>query len=320
VDEIKKMPEVKNIHVFATKAGIIKTKDEMQGILLKGIDTDFDKGFFDDKIKQGHFPVLNDSVKSHDILLSAKLAALLKIKLSDNVIVYFIEEQPRVRKFTVAGIYETGLEEFDNLFLFCDIKNIQKLNSWKQNQVGGFEVTVKDFNRLDDISKTIYHKTGFNFNNQNIKELYPQIFNWLSIQDVNVAIVLILMVLVSGINMISTLLIIILENTLTIGLLKSMGAANVSVRKIFLYIATYITGFGIIGGNILGISLCLLQQKFHFITLPQESYYMSYVPINFSWEGILLITAGTLVICVLMLLIPSMIVSRVNAARVLRYE
>ncbi len=310
---------VKNIHAFVTKAGIIKTDAELQGVVLKGIDSDFDPSFFDDKMTSGKFSFFTDSTKN-PIIISKKTALALNVKLNDALVIYFIEQPARVRKFVITGIYNTGLEEFDNLYAFCNMAIIQKLNNWTTNDVGGFELTVKNFNKLDEVSQHVYKISGFDFNTQTIKELYPEIFHWLELQNINVVIIIVLMLAVAGINMISTLLILILENTTTIGLLKSLGAQNISIRKIFLYLSVYIIGLGLIFGNAIGILLCVLQKSFHLVKLPVESYYVSYVPVNFSWQIILLVNTGALVSCMAMLIIPSMFISAISPIRTLRYE
>lgn len=320
IEELRTNPDIKNIHAYATKAGIIKTKDEIQGIILKGIDANFDPGFFYDKLKNGVLPTFNDSARSLDVLISANTAALLKLKVNDALVVYFIQQPSRVRKFKICGIYQTGLEEFDTRFAFCDLKNIVTLNDWKSDEAGGFEITLKDFNDLKKVNDLVYKKTGYEFNTQTIIDQYPQIFNWLALQDVNVIIILLLMVLVSGINMICTLLIIILENNTLIAVLKTLGATNHSIRKMFLYMSARIIGIGLLAGNLLGIGLCLLQKHSHFIKLPEESYYISYVPVKISVWDILLINAGTFSVCLLILIVPSYIISRMTIATSLRFD
>lgn len=316
---LKKDNRIKNIQAFASKAGIIKTKTDLLGVVLKGIDTTFDASFFADKMVQGSFKLFaNDS--AYPVIISQNIANKMKLKLGDNLVTYFIEQPPRIRKFTITGIYNTGLEEFDDLYAYCRLSVIQKLNNWSADEIGGYEITVKDLSKLEAVNDGIYDKTGFQFKNQTIKELYPEIFHWLELQDVNVVIIILLMVLVAGINMISTLLILILENTTTIGLLKALGSRNSSIRKIFLYLSGGIMAWGLLIGNVIGIALCLLQKQFHFITLPQESYYVSYVPINFSWSTIFLINAGTMVACLAIIIIPSMIISRIDPVKSLRYE
>ncbi|MBK7855520.1 MAG: ABC transporter permease [Bacteroidetes bacterium] len=320
IEELRTIPSIKSIQAYATKAGIIKTKDEIQGIILKGIDKNYDPDFFSDKLIAGALPDLNDTARSLDVLISNKTASLLKLKTGDAMVVYFIQQPTRVRKFKICGIYQTGLEEFDSRFAFCDLKNIVAVNDWKTDEVGGFEITLKNFDDLAMVNEQVYKKTGYEFNTQTIVEQYPQIFNWLALQDINVIIILFLMVLVSGINMISTLLIIILENNTLIAIMKTLGASNKSIRKIFLYLSAWIIGIGLLTGNVLGIGLCLFQKYFHFVKLPEESYYISYVPVQLSLPDVLLINLGTFIVCLLILIIPSYIISRMVIAKSLRFD
>jgi lipoprotein-releasing system permease protein len=319
-EKIKSDPDVKNIQVYATKAGIIKTKEEIHGILLKGIGPDFDGSFFRDKLKEGTFFSVSDSGRSDKVLISSKVSKLLNLKLNDNLFVYFIQKPPRIKKFVISGIYETGLDEFDNIYVFCDIANIRQLNDWTNEQVGGFEVMLKDFNNLDKTGQRIYNMTGFKFKTETIKELYPQIFNWLDLLNINVIIIIVLMIIIAGINMISTLLIIILENTPVIGILKAMGAEDISIRKIFLYVSVYIITIGLIIGNIFAFALCFLQWKYGIITLPQESYYVSVAPVDFSFMKIIILNIGTIILCSLMLIIPSMYVSKIQPIKAIRFD
>lgn len=320
VSQLKSDPEIQNIQVFATKAGIIKTKEDIHGVVLKGIGPDFDWNFFGDKIKEGTVFSVNDIGKSDKAIISTKIANLLNFKLKDDLVVYFIQQPARIRKFKIAGIYETGLDEFDNIYVFCDIAQIRQLNDWKNDQVGGFEVMVKNFKNLDEVGKKVYNATGYKFKTETIKELYPQIFNWLDLLNINVIIIIILMIAVAGINMISTLLIIILENVPMIGILKSMGAKDISIRRVFLYVSGYIIIIGLFLGNIFAVLVCFLQWKFGWITLPQESYYVSLVPVSFTWGNILLLNIGTIVLCLLMLIIPSMIVTKIQPVKAIRFD
>jgi len=311
---------IRHIQVYATKAGIIKTADQIQGIVLKGIGPDYDLTFFSNKIIAGHFPHLSDTGKTNDVLISKNLAALLKLRLNDDIRMYFISGTTTLgRKFHIAGIYETGLEEFDKVYVLCDIKHIQKLNNWQPDEVGGFEVILDNFNDLDKMGKYIYHKIGMTLDAKTIRDLYPQIFDWLDLQDINVLIILVLMVLVSGITMISTLLILILERTNMIGILKALGMPNGGIRRVFLINAAYIIGQGLFWGNLVGITLCIVQQKYGIITLPQESYYVSVVPVNLDGWNILLLNAGTVVVCIAMLLVPSYVTSRISPVRAIRF-
>jgi len=312
---------IRHIQVYANKAGIIKTKDQIQGVVLKGVGKDFDWSFFKDKIIAGTYFHVPDTGKTNEVLISKSLASLLKLNVNEDLRMYFISgSQTLGRKFHISGIFETGLEELDNMYVIGDIRHIQKLNSWSPEQVGGFEVLLDDFKDLDRMEKYIYRTIGFSLDAITIRQLYPQIFDWLDLQDINVLIILILMILVAGITMISTLLILILERTNMIGILKALGMRNRNIRKIFLYNAIYIIVTGLFWGNLAGVTLCLIQLKFGIITLPQESYYVSVVPVNLNILNIVLLNTGTLIVCLLMLLLPSYIVTRVSPVKAIRFD
>ena len=320
---IEKTEGIKSIQVFALKAGIIKTKDQIQGVVFKGIGSDFDWSFFEDKIEEGKKFSVSDTTKSNKVMISRQLASLLKLKLGDDLRTYFIienERQPRGRKFEISGIYKTGLEEFDMLYVIGDIGHIQKLNQWDKDQVGGFEIFIDDFDDLDIIQDIVYNTIPYDLNCNSIKDLHPEIFDWLELQDMNVIIILILMLLVASITMISTLLILILDRTYMIGVLKALGAKDSGIRKIFLYNAIYIIGRGLLWGNIFAITLCLLQYHFGIISLNQESYYVSVIPINLSILHIFYINLGTLIICTLILIIPSYIITKISPVKAIRFS
>jgi lipoprotein-releasing system permease protein len=268
----------------------------------------------------GHLIHLSDTGRTNDVMISKNLASLLKLRLNDDVRMYFISGTTTLgRKFHIAGIYETGLEEFDKVYVICDIKHIRKLNNWQPDEVGGFEVTLDNFKDLDKMGKYVYRKIGMTLDAKTIRDLYPQIFDWLDLQDINVIIILVLMVLVSGITMISTLLILILERTTMIGILKALGMPNSGIRRIFLINAAYIIGQGLIWGNLVGAALCIIQQKYGIIKLSQESYYVPVVPVNLDLWNILLLNAGTAVVCLAMLLVPSFVTSRISPLRAIRF-
>ncbi|MBP6979116.1 MAG: ABC transporter permease [Bacteroidales bacterium] len=321
LDQIRAIDGVRHVQSFAIKAGIIKTEDQMEGVVLKGVGSDFDWSFFSDRMEEGTVFQVSDTGKTDAIILSKNLASRLNLSVDQEIRMYFIIENTiRGRKFRISGIYETGLEDFDNTYVLGDIGHIQKLNNWTSGQVSGYEVMIKDFRDLDKITQTVYNAIPYDLDAMNIRQLYPQMFDWLKLQDMNVAIILVLMVLVAGITMISTLLILILERTNMIGILKALGAADWSVRKIFLYNAVYLIGKGMLWGDILGLGLCLLQKQFGLIKLPQESYYVSVVPINLDLVHIILLNLGTLVICTLMLIVPSYIIARIMPARAIRFN
>ncbi len=325
--EIEEIDGIKHIQVYATKAGIIKSKEEIQGVVLKGIDSRFDWSFFDQYIIEGKHININDTSKTDKLVISKSIASLLKLEVGDDIAMFFIQKPPRMRRFKVAGIYETNLEEFDKLFALCDIKHIQKLNNWDENQVSGFEIKIDDFSQLKQMTNIVYDEIGYNFRKDgtklrvlNIRDKYPQIFDWLKLLDINVLIILILMVSVAGFNMISALLILILERTNMIGVFKSLGAENRFIQKIFLYQSAFIIIKGLFWGNIIGLALCLLQHYFGIITLDPSSYYITVVPINLDLANVLLLNIGTLLITVLILIIPTMIISKVDPVKTIRFD
>lgn len=230
------------------------------------------------------------------------------------------QTQPKGRKFHICGIYETGLEEFDRLYVIGDIAQIQKLNKWDKNQVSGFEILIDDFNDIDRMTEYVYDNIPYDLDCTNIKQSNPQIFDWLDLLDMNVFIILLLMIAVSAINMISTLLILILERTNMIGILKALGSNDASIRKIFLYTSFYLVGKGILFGNLLALGLCLIQKYTGIITLSQESYSVSQVPVNLNVTHLLLLDAGTIAVCLIMLLIPSFIISRISPVKAIRFS
>lgn len=337
---LKNTKGIKHIQIYAIKNGIIKTKTDNEGVLLKGIGKDYDWTFIKKHLIQGSAFNISDSANSKNIVISKILASRLELKVNDKLLIYFITKssgntnssnlvqsssttggyEQRVKDFYISGIYETGFEEFDKKMVLVDIGQIQKLNYWNTDQIGGFEVTINKYDDIDKMGAEVYDLTGDGFNAQTIKEVNSTIFSWLALQDINAIIVITLMVLVAAINMISALLILILERTNMIGILKALGAGNGSIRKVFLYNAAYLIGQGLIWGNFFGIGLCLIQKQFGIITLPQETYYVSVIPININLGFIALLNVGTLVICLLMLIIPSFIISKITPVKAIRFS
>ena len=314
---------IRHIQVYATKAGIVKTDEEIQGIVLKGIGKDYDWSFFENRIVKGRKFMVSDTGKTNDILVSEFQAKQLKLDTGQFLLMYFINQnelQPSVRKFRICGIYNTGLEEFDKMYVLGDIHHIQRLNNWDSTQVGGFEILINNFNDLDKITESVYKQIDYNLNCTSIRKQYPQIFDWLGFQDVNVTIILIMMVIVAAINMISALLILIIEKTKLIGVLKALGMNNWGIRKIFLINASYLIIRGLIWGNIIAIALSLIQMQFGIIKLDPSSYYVSQVPINLNALHILLINAGTIVVCMLVLIIPTFVVTKVSPVKAIRFN
>ncbi|MDX9773457.1 MAG: ABC transporter permease [Bacteroidales bacterium] len=327
IDKIRNHPGIRNIQVFATKAGIIKTDDNIQGIVLKGIGSDYDWSFFASSMVEGEVVTVNDSVRTNDVVISKKVADMLGLKLGDSFSMFFVQDPPRMRKFTIHGIYETSLEEFDKTYLFCDINHIRSLNGWEGDKVSGFEIFINNFDDLEYMTEVVRDAIGYRIAEEeeqlkvtNIRDRYPQIFDWLGFQDTNVIIILVLMILVAGFNMISGLLILILEKTNMIGVMKAIGAGNKLIRNIFLYQAAWLTAKGLLWGNIIGIGLAMLQLKTGLISLDPASYYLKSVPINLDPVHIILLNAGTMIAIILMLLIPSQLIARITPVRAIRYD
>jgi lipoprotein-releasing system permease protein len=320
LNEINALPGIKHSQIYATKAGIIKTEEAIEGVVLKGINEGYDLSFFKSNLISGQLPRFYRDKKTEDILISKKIADKLKFKTGDNLIMYFIQQPPRMRKFIVCGIYESGLEDFDEKYVLCDIQHIQKLNDWSVDQIGGVEVTVSNFEDLATIGQGVYSKIGYDLDAKTIREQYPQLFDWLDLQNINVFIILIMMIGVGAINMITALLILILERTNMIGILKAIGANNNSLRKVFLYQGIFLIGKGLLWGNILGLGLCWLQLKYSLVHLDQASYYVSEVPIHLECMPVLLLNMGTLTICGLILIIPSYLVARITPIKAIRFS
>lgn len=327
---ILEVDNVKSVNTFATKPGIIKTDEYIQGIVLKGVDSDFDWSFFRNHLTKGLIPNFDSDNRSTEVLISANLCQMLRLDVGDPIYMYFInqnEQIPRIRQFKISGIYNTHLQEFDDLFVICDIRQIRHINDWQPEQVSGFEINILDFDKIDQTEQMIREhivqygvEKGTTLRSISITRKYPQIFDWLSILDMNVWVILILMLLVAGFNMISALLVLILERSSMIGILKSLGSRNKSLRSIFLYLSAFLVSRGMLWGNILGLLLLLVQKQFNLITLDPSSYYMEVVPVNFSLVNILLLNVGTLLITLAMLIFPAMFISRIAPDKSMRFD
>jgi len=323
IEKLNANPEISHIQFTAKKAGVLKTNAQIQGVVVKGVGNDYQQDFLQENMIEGHFPAVSSESKTNEVLISASLSAKLKVKTGDALRVWFVsgeQSQARGRKFVVSGIFKTSLEEFDKRYIIADIRHIQKLNNWKEQQIGSIEVFLKNPDKLNEVADQIYREIPYDLNLITIREEYPQIFNWLDLLDMNVAVVLVLMILVAGITMISTLLIIILERTSMVGVLKALGANNASIRKIFLMKAAVIISKGMFWGNVAGLGFYFIQQQFELIKLSPENYYMDFVPVELSLTNFLLLNLGTFIICLLMLIIPSWYITRIVPAKALRYE
>jgi lipoprotein-releasing system permease protein len=311
---------VQHIQKIAIKAGIIKTNDEFEGIVLKGVDKKYDWNFIREYIQEGSVLSLTDSVTSNEIILSQKTVDKLKLKLGDPVVIYFIQDPPRARKFKLAGIYKTGFDEMDMLYAFADIRHVQKLNNWNSSEISGYEIMINDYNRLDEIADNLINFISYKMNIRTIRQIQPQLFDWLNLLDLNVIIIIILMILVACINMSTALLILIVERSNMIGVLKALGTRNATVGKLFLYMASYLMLGGVLIGDIVGIGLCWSQKQFAWFKLSQEAYYLSEIPIRLELTDIVAINIGAFLVCLLVLIIPSRFVLRITPVKAIRFE
>ena len=316
------LPFVESVYPTANKAGLVKTNEEIHGIVLKGVDEDYDWNYMKANIVAGDVPQYLENERSNDVLVSKVISDKMMLNVGDEVRIWFVGEnmKTRGRKFLIKGIYETGLTECDERFIYCDLNQIRRLNGWDDNMVGHLEIDVVDGVNPAEANSVIYYKIPTNLVSYEAKDLYPQIYDWLELQDMNVVIIIVLMLLVAGITIISMLLIIVLERTSTIGILKSMGANNAFIRRIFLQRSQRILLIGMLLGNIFGIGLCLIQKYTEIIKLSPESYYLSSVPIELNWTYILLLNIGTFILWVLMMSIPTMIINNIKPSKSIRFE
>lgn len=313
---------IRHYQQSANKAGIIKTDDEIQGVVMKGVDSSYDWNYFKGCVVRGEVPQYVEGERSNDVMLSKVIADKMLLDVGDAVRVWFIDEdmQARGRKFNVVGVFETGLSEFDNRFVFCDLNQIRKLNHWADDETGLVEVWIDDLDQMDAINNTLYYNIPVNLASYTARESNPQIFDWLDLLDTNVWLILVLMFLVAGITVISMLLIIIIEKTSTIGLLKAMGASDRFVRKVFLYRSIRILIIGMVIGNLIGLGFCFVQYYTGFIHLNPETYYLTAVPVEMSLSTVIILNAATFALWMLMLLIPTSIINRIRPSRSIRFE
>jgi lipoprotein-releasing system permease protein len=317
--KILSFPEIEYAQAYATKPGIINTNDQIEGVVMKGVDKTYNWNYLKNILVSGKIIDFSDSVKAQSqIVISQYTADRLRLKTGDDFLIYF--GPLRKRKFEIVGIYNLGIEDVDKTYVIGDISIIRRLNNWSPQQVGGYELRLKDFSQLDAIANKVYENLDIKIKSYSIKEYYPEIFQWLALLDVNTEVLLVLMLAVAVINMISALLIIILEHTNMIGVLKALGNTNWNIRKIFLYNATYLIGFGLLLGNLLGIGLALFQEYTHFFSLDQASYYITFIPIELNVADVIFVNIGTMVICLLVLIIPSMLVTRISPVKAITFK
>ena len=318
---------IRHVETFATKPGILKTETDFQGIVLKGIDVEYDWTFFRKHLKEGELFSIDTGKVTNDVLISQQLADMLRLRCGDSFHASFVQDEVRARKFRICGIYDTGFTDYDKLFVLTDIKHIRRLNGWEADAVSGLELQVDDYDDLDEVAAAVddrllnrRDRKGNIFYVRSIKELNPMIFSWLDVLDLNVVVILVLMMAVSGFTMISGLLIIILERTNMIGILKALGQQDRSLRRVFLYISAFLIGKGMLWGNIIGLALCWIQSFFRPLSLDPSVYYLDAVPIHLTPGSWLLINLGASVVSLLMMLAPSYLITKISPAKTIRFE
>ncbi|WP_371825386.1 ABC transporter permease [Mucilaginibacter sp. SMC90] len=316
-----KSPFITHVMPVATKPGIVKANNEIEGVVLKGVDKNYDWNYFKKMIVAGDVINFADSVEAQkEIMISQTTADRLKLKVGDKLLMYFVQEPLRKRQFKIKGIFNIGVEEVDKTFVIGALSLINRLNDWQPNEIGQYELRVSDFEHINEAAEALENVLPVKLKEYTIEEDYPTIFEWLNLLDVNAVVMLVLMVAVAVINMISALLIMILERTAMIGMFKAMGASNWAIRKVFLINATYLIGLGLLLGNLLGIGLGYFQMYTHFFKLDQASYYMTFVPVEFDLFDIIILNIGTLIICMLVLIIPSTLVSRISPVKAIQFK
>ncbi len=325
--EISALSGIKKVQRFGTKPGLIKTDNEMQGVLLKGISPEYDLTFLNSVLVAGTVPQYTDTATSNEILISETMANMLNIELGQQIFIYFFQEQIRVRRLTVAGIYNTHLSDLDKMYVIADIKQIQRLNDWGPDQIAGYEILIDDFNKLNERGIAVYDLTGGFIGDDGtllrtltIKNSQPQIFAWLDILDMNIVVIIVLIVLIAGFNMISGLLILILERTNMIGILKAMGIQDMPLRKIFLYLASGIAIRGLVWGNIAGLSIALLQKQFGIFKLDPANYFLDTVPILINPSHILLLNLGAILAIFIMMIGPSYLAAKIAPVKAIKFD
>ncbi|WP_064714195.1 ABC transporter permease [Flavobacterium succinicans] len=318
--KFKTIPEVTHVQAVAVKTGIIRTESAFEGIMFKGVGKDYEWKYIQEYMVQGRLPSVNGAL-NQEVVISEFIASRLQLKLGDSFHSYFMKPNGyNVRNFKIVGIFNSGFQEFDASYILGDIRHVQRLNKWATNQVGAFEVFVKDFNAIESVGEKVYQETSSTLDSRTIVEKYSYIFDWLKLFDINIIVILVVMILVATINMVVALLVLILERTQMIGILKALGANNWSVRKIFLYNAYYLIVRGLFWGNLIGILILVAQHYFGIVKLNPENYYVNQAPVYINIGYILLLNLMTVVVCFLVLLLPSYIITRISPVRAIRYE
>ena len=321
--ELKRIEGVKDVYGYIEKPAIFKSKEEIHGIVLKGVDAGYDAAFFQRNLKEGMFPDFSTETTSNDILISRSVASMLGLGVGDRVTSHFVQEPPRARVFTVAGIYDTGFKEYDDVMVVADVRHLARLNGWKAGEVSKIAVELDDVEQVNEMAEKVddlLDELGWYCEVRTLADEAPQIFDWLALLNMNVWVILILIVTVAGFNMVSGLLILILDKTTFIGIMKALGYKNVSLRKLFLYISVGLIARGMLWGNVLAFVLAGVQAAFNVIHLDPVTYYMDTVPVNLSIGYVILLNAGVIAVTVLMLVIPTMLISKISPVKAIKFE
>ena len=319
------LPQIKTVQVFATKSAVIENKQDIDGVLIKGVEKSYDFSNLQPFLLQGRWPNFNDTLYSKEIVIAKPLASELQIKLNDTISVYFItpsEGKSTLRRLAVCGIYKTGIEEYDKLFAIADIRLLRRINHWTETGIGGYEIFLDDYTQIDTVNNLLYNQYQLPgaWVSRSVKDVYPNIFDWLSIQDTNRDVIFIVMAIVAIINLITCLLILVLERTRMVGILKAVGASDVRIQQIFLFYATLIAGIGVAAGFVIGIGLCLLQQYTGFIHLDESAYYVSTAPVKIIWWQTIAVCVVTLLVCFLSLILPALFVKRIKPVTAIQFK
>lgn len=321
--KFKNVEGISHIQAVASKAGIIRTAKTFEGVIYKGVGQDYKWDALKEYIIQGRVPAMNDKL-NEEVILSAYLANKLELKVGDKFNTFFMKQggngMPNLRRFVLVGIYNSGFQEFDATYIIGDIRHVQRINKWSKEQVGSFEVFVDDFTKIDEVGNEVYKAIPSTLNSVTIKEKYANIFDWLQLFDVNIIVIIVIMAIVATINMVVALLVLILERTQMVGMLKALGANNWSIRKIFLYNAAHLIIKGLLWGNGISLVLICIQKYFGVVKLPAENYYVNVAPVIIDIPAIIIINAGTILICLLLLLIPSYIITKISPVKAIRFE